>query len=565
MKRSSGFIKKKLALVLMLLLSIESFAAVVGDNDGAAFITKAEFDSMKNNFQSQLDRYNSSIDNKIDGAIAAYLAGININKKVITNIINKDWSDVSAVGGSLKNSYQVPDVHIIFVFNFMNRQGQANMGTYGDAPDVIVSETGNAYEGHFNHLVSLSYTNQDWSSVNSYRNLVDCTGTTNSPGDMIWAGRAIKYKEQFNITSVVGTWLGTSSRINVWPHRFDLPSQGDYSMTLRNLTTLSYTGLISDWKTQKTQMWPINYRWIFTHNGTGPYPAGWQEIATFSWDAEKSLDSFLTRVELLPDSQNRTIDYTHVIAYNGSDTWRVSNQSWVNLFRTADDNTCKSSTLASLGTLTNSAKGMSWGWYNTIGSGWPGAQIKIDQVDNFYGKMGVDTEIVNDDTLSSIGMLSNDVQANNIYQDNIQKNVEIDGLRVYKDRPTLEDGFQLCPAQAGDTIEWEPVFNYTHVHNGDVSYAPDNNHEVDVFFSAGPFSNKTTSTKPIEVLVGADPNKKNYATTNGRRCKIKWTMPETGIVYVKFVPHFEGSSYIDKDWIVTLNLQDCNTYSYVRE
>ena len=37
---------------------------------------KAEFDSLRNTFQSQLNEYNSSIDNKIDVAIASYLAGI---------------------------------------------------------------------------------------------------------------------------------------------------------------------------------------------------------------------------------------------------------------------------------------------------------------------------------------------------------------------------------------------------------------------------------------------------------------------------------------------------------
>ena len=68
--------KKALCLIFAFLLSINSFAAVVSDNDGSAFITKAEFDSLKNNFQSQLDQYNSNIDNKIDGAIASYLAGI---------------------------------------------------------------------------------------------------------------------------------------------------------------------------------------------------------------------------------------------------------------------------------------------------------------------------------------------------------------------------------------------------------------------------------------------------------------------------------------------------------
>ncbi len=61
MNKTNRLIKRYIALILVLLFSIESFAAVVGDNDGAAFITKAEFDSMKNDFQSQLDRYNSSL------------------------------------------------------------------------------------------------------------------------------------------------------------------------------------------------------------------------------------------------------------------------------------------------------------------------------------------------------------------------------------------------------------------------------------------------------------------------------------------------------------------------
>ena len=86
MNKPYRLIKRYIALLLALLFSIESFAAVVGDNDGAAFITKAEFDSMKNDFQSQLDRYNSSIDNKIDGAIAAYLSGVDVKKKVLIKL-----------------------------------------------------------------------------------------------------------------------------------------------------------------------------------------------------------------------------------------------------------------------------------------------------------------------------------------------------------------------------------------------------------------------------------------------------------------------------------------------
>ena len=73
-------IMKKIKKILLVIISILSlcnitFSAIVSDNDGSAFITKAEFDALKEDFKKQIDNYNESIDSKIDGAIAAYLAG----------------------------------------------------------------------------------------------------------------------------------------------------------------------------------------------------------------------------------------------------------------------------------------------------------------------------------------------------------------------------------------------------------------------------------------------------------------------------------------------------------
>ena len=76
-KRKVG--KKALCLVFAFLFSINSFAAVVSDNDGSAFVTKSEFEALKKGFADQIDNYNTSIDNKIDGAIATYLAGLRLN------------------------------------------------------------------------------------------------------------------------------------------------------------------------------------------------------------------------------------------------------------------------------------------------------------------------------------------------------------------------------------------------------------------------------------------------------------------------------------------------------
>ena len=78
------------ALVFALMLNNIVCAVAVSDNDGSAFITKAEFDSLKNNFQSQINQYNTSIDNKIDNAIATYIAEITVAKKIEqTSLINK--------------------------------------------------------------------------------------------------------------------------------------------------------------------------------------------------------------------------------------------------------------------------------------------------------------------------------------------------------------------------------------------------------------------------------------------------------------------------------------------
>ena len=77
--------KRVACLFLVVLMSIESFAAIVGDSDGGAFVSKQEFEDLKTNFASQVDRYNLSLDNKIDGAIAAYLQGIKVeNERIVS-------------------------------------------------------------------------------------------------------------------------------------------------------------------------------------------------------------------------------------------------------------------------------------------------------------------------------------------------------------------------------------------------------------------------------------------------------------------------------------------------
>lgn len=83
-------LKTIITVFIVLLISMKTFAIIVNDNDTSAFLTKAEFDSIKNDIQNQMDQYNAIMDSKIDGAIATYLAGIKLDKQQkLKSLINE--------------------------------------------------------------------------------------------------------------------------------------------------------------------------------------------------------------------------------------------------------------------------------------------------------------------------------------------------------------------------------------------------------------------------------------------------------------------------------------------
>lgn len=115
MKKLIKILKKGIALMLVVILSFNSFSAVVGDNDGSAFITKAEFDSLKNTFQAQIDQYNTSIDSKIDGAIAGYLAGIRISKtELLESLIDSKYKYLEMIGNDNALGWRRMDTDVKF-------------------------------------------------------------------------------------------------------------------------------------------------------------------------------------------------------------------------------------------------------------------------------------------------------------------------------------------------------------------------------------------------------------------------------------------------------------------
>lgn len=127
-----NILKKIIAFIIIITISFDCLAAAVSDNDGSAFITKSEFDSLKNDFQAQIDQYNTSIDSKIDTAIAAYLAGIKVStkttlKSILTQINSYGYNYGSLEGFPFTNgnidlscTTQTPRVNAVGVFCYQN-------------------------------------------------------------------------------------------------------------------------------------------------------------------------------------------------------------------------------------------------------------------------------------------------------------------------------------------------------------------------------------------------------------------------------------------------------------
>ena len=179
------------------LFSIESFAAVVSDNDGSAFITKAEFDSLKNNFQSQIDQYNTSIDSKIDGAIASYLGGIKIAKtENIDSLYDNSWKWTSNTSYSYDN---VSDKKFYFKLLFYTRT-------------LMADSTNAAFPGYYSH----------WSfepiqkSSRTYSTMVINNGQYKYK-QLVFRWEGILYFGRFGTQGAGGATCGGIQWYNFWP------------------------------------------------------------------------------------------------------------------------------------------------------------------------------------------------------------------------------------------------------------------------------------------------------------------------------------------------------------
>ena len=176
--------KRFLALFLVVLMSIESFAAIVGDSDGGAFVTKKEFEDLKTNFDEQIEKYNNSLDNKIDGVIADYISGLNIaNKRSfvgLNEVTNSDeyiYGRESNYGGILKQMWNPANYQLI---NYMFRL--TFIGNLSRVPfSNIENSSGNPTR--YDAWAMLMQTLENTKSYNAWGYVFDADGVVKAVND----------------------------------------------------------------------------------------------------------------------------------------------------------------------------------------------------------------------------------------------------------------------------------------------------------------------------------------------------------------------------------------------
>ena len=127
------------------------------------------------------------------------------------------------------------------------------------------------------------------------------------------------------------------------------------------------------------------------------------------------------------------------------------------------------------------------------------------------------------------------------------------------EKQTLEKGFPLFYVKDDMEIEWKPVFNKYCKKSGDNWV--EQNDDVKLYLSYGPFTNLTTSSDPVYFKSKNSTSESTSQVVKLTDDKIKFTSKKASIIYAKWVP--DTTTYASDSWYSTLDLSKCNTFSYL--
>ena len=526
-----------------------TFAAVVSDNDGSAFITKSEFEALRKDFASQINDYNSSIDKKIDGAIESYLKAIDLQRPHDTKLYYADWEKVTALNYPINNAYKHTNIDLTV----------SMLGGMKYDKEIDTNPNRFGYESWWAYCQIL----YDRPLTLQNKRLLCDAGTESStyPDYVVWNGYAYDYNDSI---TAVRTYMSS-----------DTGKYGYLWGSSKNGMALCYaTKLLSGYypNLSTANVWVPRYIWLGaeapriyfeTNNASG---SGYRTISdTYTL-------SNTTQISLNKDSNNKTTTYDHIINYNNVSYDYFSDVDWVN--HLTEVNSLDLTRETWLNAATKNSKYSNLEFWNpnhrdrntntrtevSVGG------IRVHTLENLYSIVSGDgtdgrttgsanwTELNKKDTspILSVGLIPKTYDSAHIYQTSSDPNIAVGNNNYKVSKLNLYQGFILGAVNVDNVIEWEPKFIDTY-SNGVAS-----DFELNISLSTEPFGEGNTVSSNDKLIIFDGQTTATPLTTTNKTCKMKFTMPQSGIIYMKWWP--ADTNIQSSNWEASLDIKNCDTY-----
>ena len=311
-------------------------------------------------------------------------------------------------------------------------------------------------------------------------------------------------------------------------------------------------------------------RWFW---GATAYDGNNFDMGTFNNQAGyRSVDATLVAsnsisMSLMPVN-NKTRIYQHIINYNNYSYDRLTDIDWNHTLRYVTDGTLTRESF--LQVVSKDAKWANLEWWN------PGhnfsnldninSEVRFHTVNNVKRIVSGDmwagnTNLSGDKTdttpVVTAGIVNKNYDSKHIFQSGTLFSQIVDGNVFETGQLNLCNGLPIFAANKDDTIEWSPEFIDTY-SNGVAS-----DFELNISLSTEPFGEGNTVSSNDKLIIFDGQTTATPLTTTDKTCKMKFTMPQSGIIYMKWWP--TDTSIQSSNWEASLNLVDCSTYKRIKE
>ena len=382
------------------------------------------------------------------------------------------------------------------------------------------------------------YYNKTWNN-NEYclRPLVNVTGTEANHKEYIWNGIANRYVEKISTSTLRRYSFSDLGYVDQGTDyfRFNVVDLCRFKANGYNSSIWSDSG-----------MWVGDFKFQYRENTS---TTKWNTVST---DPSNKYTNTVLQVEL-QEVDEKTKQYEHIIEYDKSKKWHVSNETFNKTLARCDKNSLTAHQWGTAASKNNISNYLAVVYRTTTGvyRNTSGALNVSYQYDNTTEK------------IPSIGYIG-EIESTKIYQFKDDIDITFNSKTQTLEKMEIYCGWPIHPVQKGTTLDWECEFDKV-INTKSDGTTEENKREIDIYFSYGKFTDTIETNNKIKVTDMRDGKEYDTITTKDRKARIKFESDRDSIVYVKCVPHFETSesALIDKFWNVQLNVKKSSNIGYV--